>query len=55
MNYVTKIAQWLFIYRTFNVAKAVIKDNKYVRNKKDHLINLNENGKLQEVSYIVCR
>ncbi|KAL7141472.1 hypothetical protein ABFS83_08G055300 [Erythranthe nasuta] len=35
--------------RTFNVTKAVIKENKYVHNKKDHLINLYENGKLQEV------
>ncbi|KAI3451958.1 hypothetical protein Pfo_008623 [Paulownia fortunei] len=35
--------------RAFNVAKAVIKDNKYVRDKKDNIINLSENGKLQEI------
>ncbi|KAK6151247.1 hypothetical protein DH2020_016179 [Rehmannia glutinosa] len=35
--------------RTFNVAKAVIKDNKYVHDKKDNIINLYENGKLQEI------
>ncbi|KAL0343526.1 UNVERIFIED_CONTAM: Suppressor of RPS4-RLD 1, partial [Sesamum angustifolium] len=35
--------------RALNVAKAVIKDNKYVRDKNDNIINLNENGKLQEI------
>lgn len=29
-----------------------MKENKYVRDKKDNLIYLNEDGKLQEVSYI---
>ncbi|KAG8384306.1 hypothetical protein BUALT_Bualt04G0104600 [Buddleja alternifolia] len=35
--------------RAFNVAKEVMKDNKYVRDKKDNIINLYENGKLQEI------
>ncbi|XP_011099339.1 suppressor of RPS4-RLD 1 [Sesamum indicum] len=35
--------------RALNVAKAVIKDNKYVRDKNDNIINLNENGKLHEI------
>ncbi|KAK4393437.1 Suppressor of RPS4-RLD 1 [Sesamum angolense] len=35
--------------RALNVAKAVIKDNKYVRDKNDNIVNLNENGKLQEI------
>ncbi|KAL3813658.1 hypothetical protein ACJIZ3_014926 [Penstemon smallii] len=35
--------------RTLNVAKTVIKDNKYVRGKKDNLIYLYESGKLQEI------
>lgn len=43
---------FLLISRTFNVAKAVMEQNKYVSDKKDHLINLRDNGKLQEVSNI---
>ncbi|KAH6838164.1 Tetratricopeptide repeat superfamily protein [Perilla frutescens var. hirtella] len=35
--------------RTFNVAKALMKENKYVRDKKDNMIYLNEDGKLQEI------
>ncbi|KAL3646360.1 hypothetical protein CASFOL_011540 [Castilleja foliolosa] len=35
--------------RTLNVAKAVINNNKYVHGKKGNIINLRENGKLQEV------
>ncbi|GFP99524.1 suppressor of rps4-rld 1 [Phtheirospermum japonicum] len=35
--------------RTLNVAKTVINDTKYVRDKKDNIINLRENGKLQEI------
>ncbi|KAL6551761.1 hypothetical protein OROGR_007915 [Orobanche gracilis] len=34
---------------TLNVAKAVIKDSKYVRDKKGNVINLHGNGKLQEI------
>ncbi|KAL6530100.1 hypothetical protein OROMI_028745 [Orobanche minor] len=34
---------------TLNVAKAVIKDSKYVRDTKGNVINLHENGKLQEI------
>ncbi|KAL0450193.1 UNVERIFIED_CONTAM: Suppressor of RPS4-RLD 1, partial [Sesamum latifolium] len=40
---------WVNKLRALNVAKAVIKDNKYVRDKNDNIINLNENGKLQEI------
>lgn len=40
------------ICRTLNVAKAVMKENKYVRDKKDNIIYLKENEKLQEVSCI---
>ncbi|KAL8476980.1 hypothetical protein ACS0TY_029326 [Phlomoides rotata] len=35
--------------RAFNVAKEVMEQNKYVCDKKDHLINLRDNGKLQEI------
>lgn len=40
------------ICRVFNVAKAVMMENKYVRDKKENLIYLNEDGKLHEVSDI---
>lgn len=45
-------AHFLMISRAFNVAKEVMEQNKYVCDKKDHLINLRDNGKLQEVSNI---
>ncbi|XP_057768890.1 suppressor of RPS4-RLD 1 isoform X2 [Salvia miltiorrhiza] len=35
--------------RAFSVAKALMKENKYARDKKDNLIYLNEDGKLQEI------
>ncbi|XP_042064943.1 suppressor of RPS4-RLD 1-like [Salvia splendens] len=35
--------------RAFSVAKALMMDNKYARDKKDNLIYLNEDGKLQEI------
>lgn len=41
------------VCRAFSVAKALMKENKYARDKKDNLIYLNEDGKLQEVSYII--
>ncbi|GER30947.1 tetratricopeptide repeat protein [Striga asiatica] len=35
--------------RTLNAAKEVMKANKCVRDKKDNIINLRENGKLQDI------
>ncbi|XP_042027428.1 suppressor of RPS4-RLD 1-like [Salvia splendens] len=36
-------------YRAFSVAKTLMKENKYARDKKNNLIYLNEDGKLQEI------
>ncbi|KAL1536496.1 suppressor of RPS4-RLD 1-like [Salvia divinorum] len=35
--------------RAFSVAKTLMKENKYARDKKDNLIYLNDDGKLQEI------
>ncbi|KZV24968.1 tetratricopeptide repeat protein 13-like [Dorcoceras hygrometricum] len=40
---------WVNKLRALNVAKEVINNNKYVRDKKDRIINLNEDERLQEI------
>lgn len=42
----------LSYYRTLNAAKAAIKEKKYACSKADVVINLSDDGKLQDVSNI---
>ncbi|XP_051126901.1 suppressor of RPS4-RLD 1 [Andrographis paniculata] len=46
----TKVVRYFpYFKRTINVAKEVMKENKYALGKKGNIINLTVNGKLQEV------
>lgn len=49
---VLKISHCLLNRRALRVAKAVIKENKYGRDKKDNVVYLTDDGKVQEVSNI---